>query len=189
MRSVAAVVLGTQVQDDGTIDEGYKDRIEVAIKRLRELKKTGRYRHLYLVLTGGETRKDLPSEAAAASNYVREWHPNLGTEDGIVVILEAFSRTTPDNIMYVKRLLGKIPGIFFDTIVFVGRTPQMPKVKLLVWRLWGRNRQKFEYIGINDSTTPRWERVIDPTLMWFLCLINPRGTWTLWALRKLMRNG
>lgn len=188
MRAGVAVVLGTQVQSDGTIDDGYQERIIYAIHHLRDLKKSGRYRHLYLVLTGGETRKGLPTEAAAASNYVRGKYPNLAKE-GIVVILEASSRTTPDNVFFVRQLLADVRGVFFDTVVFVGRTPQMPKVKLLVRRLWGRNRQKFEYIGINDPTTPRWERVVDPTIMWFLCLIDPRGTWTLWALRKVMRNG
>lgn len=167
------VVLGTMVCDDGTIDEGYKNRVGCAIKTVEALPPEQPW---FLVLTGGQTRAGLPAEAIAALRYVEEEYPDFAAEQKDRILWEDCSRDTPENIEFVKRLLD-YQKISPSKIIIIGRTPQMPKVGVIVWRLWKRENDlpHFEYVGINDPTTPLWERIVDPTIITLLSIFDPRG--------------
>ncbi len=185
------IVLGSMpiVDDDGntTIDSEYRHGIEIA---MQEAQKSilARYKPI-IVLTGGCTVKGLPAESVVAYEYLsnqyrgfKEYLENRGGK----VLTEEHSRTTPENITLTLEILKK-EGITPAFVWVIGRSSQLPKTMVIIWRLWDLGKPRFFYASTLDGAS-WWWKAIDIVVMPPLGVVDPHFRCVGRILRRL-RNG
>ena len=100
---LCVVVLGFQLNPDGTMREELVERLKVALRSLEK------YPNAYVVCTGGGTASE--NEAASEAGEMAKWLEEQGV-DGKRIIVEDQSITTAQNAIYTYDILtSRYPSV------------------------------------------------------------------------------
>jgi len=148
------------------------------------LKNTPEYENI-VIISGGKTVEGLPSEAEAGERYLRD---RISSVKGkVTFIKEEEARTTSENIVLTQKLLCE-KNIVPEKLVIIGRKSQIPKVRVLLWRLWKTKPQNVICMSCLD-TAPFWYQCFDVICGSIISMIDPYDLFFLRRFKKIHRNG
>ncbi|MFA6909484.1 MAG: YdcF family protein [Patescibacteria group bacterium] len=129
------IVHGEKPDSTCSIHREFIRRLDKAIKYAQKGTFDG------IIITGGITRKNCPSEASMGAEYLRD-------KTGIPIIIEEASHTTIENIRFTKQLIAQYAP---DTLTVVSSAKRMFRIKYLYGQLWPEMQGKFIFVSSSDS--------------------------------------
>lgn len=158
------LVLGKQPLSNGTLPEQFIAQINAGVAHLE----SNPFAHL--IISGGKTLPDYPSEAEMALKYIPEkLYPR--------VHLEYCSLSTKQNIVNVRDICEKADYLIKTLIVISSPAHQM-QTTYLIKRYWNEIVKKYHYQSAGQSNVSEWftrgviylMQIIDPEEQFFLPL-------------------
>lgn len=162
------LVLGSRLLASGRMSRMFIRRVERAVSLL------SRDMADLLIIAGGATRTGFPTEAEAGLAYVP-------TEIAGRALIEIRSRSTSENIRYVRELLGDTP---ITSLIVVASASHIPRVRYLISRLWPEASAAASFEAVGQVTL--LERVRECALL-ALAIIDPANKVFLPILKKWFR--
>lgn len=135
-----------------------------------------------LIISGGITRPDFPSEAMVGLDFITK-HSNFRLPK---ILLEKKSTTTGENIRFVKELLEE-HKLRPDQIFVYHRQSALLKTKILYDQLW-KGHPELVFVPCVD-TSGRLHRILEYTLMPLLAYRDPYEQSWFWRwFKRTKRN-
>lgn len=138
------IINGVQFKKDLTTDPEFIARLNKAIE-LANQSTNNKAPIDAIIISGGLTRKDCPSEASFGEQYLKKQI----TTQSIPIFKEEESHTTIENIKFTKNLIEKIPEFDLNKIeqITIVTTPgRLPRLKYLYKKLWPETQSKTEFV-------------------------------------------
>jgi hypothetical protein len=100
-------------------------------------------------------------------------YPDL--DRAVFTLVDETAETTPEDVRSVQRVL-QVARILPDTVTFVGRWSQMPRIWALCRSLWTLGAPEIKCVGC-----PWWHdllyQIVDLCVFFPLALIDPHERW------------
>jgi uncharacterized SAM-binding protein YcdF (DUF218 family) len=192
------IVLGHKLNRDGTCSDDFVERIRKGVE-LAQATPTSR-----LVITGGKTRKEFPSEADMALEHIKalvqKSDPLIGIQskqqEGRViekfiygltsrVLLEPEARATSEHPRLVRALL-RSKRITPSTITIVTSNYHLGRSIRTFTLHWPEISSKLRSVGVG---TPKLKDRVKESLLRVLGLLDPYDRIIMPTLKRLFRNG
>lgn len=192
------IVLGHKLNPDGTCTADFIERIKKGVELARATP-TSR-----LIITGGKTRKEFPSEAERALEYIKtltaESNPLMGiqTKDHVDRILDTFiygltsrtilepeARATSEHPRLVHGLL-RSHGITPTTLTIVTSNYHRKRSARVFLTHWPEITSQLRTVGVG---IPRFTDQIKESVLGVLGYIDPYDRYIMPTLKRLFRNG
>ncbi|NTV22238.1 MAG: YdcF family protein [Candidatus Yonathbacteria bacterium] len=165
-------VLGKQAYPDRSLSEEYVSSINMGVGILAA------DQGAVMLISGGHTRANMPSEAELALHYVpKEFHGR--------VFLEKESRSTMENMVFSKKLMGTRE---FERVILVTSMAHTPRSRMLMKKFWSEAYTVCEWSLARRSSWKGWALEIF-VLIPLLGILDPRERWVVKWMKKLVRNG
>lgn len=142
------IVHGEKPTSSGKIHPNFVERLKVAVKLAKKNSSA------LLIITGGKTRKNTPSEANMGKEFLKGKIKNK-------IILEPISKTTIENIKNTKKLVQE-NKIKIDKLGIVNSEKRLFKTRCLYLRIWPEVKNKITFYPAKDFYPPifsLWERL------------------------------
>lgn len=164
------IIHGEKPTRSGSIHPAFLSRLSTAVKLCHNNS------YNLVVITGGQTRKNAPTEAAQGLEYLR-------SKINLPIILEEKARSTAENIIFTKKLLkgGKIASA-----TIVTSQKRFWRTGYLYSRLWPELRGKTEIIGSPDPYPVFF--LLREWLLFLFAVLNSKEKFCFLA-KKFFRNG
>jgi uncharacterized SAM-binding protein YcdF (DUF218 family) len=94
-----------------------------------------------IIVSGGATRRDCPTEASFGAKYLRE-------RIHVPIFTEEHSHTTIENIKFTKGMLAHCSP---ENLIIVSSKKRLFRLRYLYGRLWPKMHGKIEFVGAPDS--------------------------------------
>lgn len=174
------IVLGNPVEN-GQLNKECKKRCYKAIDLLKD---DPNYldSDYAIILSGGVTKSNQPSEAKAMYDYLAKHLAKYNLAP--LILQEDESLTTAQNILFTIGLLKKHRTVP-KKVTIVGRSSQLPKTRDIVNKVWNYRSPTFEYVAGGVDNTSFLHQIADRTIMRVLSRLDPYDYWLLPFIRKL----
>lgn len=128
------IIHGEKLDRDGSMKFEFIQRLNISVGLIKQ--------HFidYIIITGGETRKNFPTEAETGFNY-------LFHKISVPIVLENKARTTVDNILFTKKI---IENEEINSVYVVSSKKRMIRIKLLYRILWPEILPKCSFVSAPD---------------------------------------
>ena len=173
------IVLGYKLNDNGLLHSEFIAKLDQALSELRA-KPTS-----YLVITGGKTQLEYPSEAVVAKEYLRT---RLATSEISLldsILLEEQSLATADHPKYVRQLLRDY-RIFPERFTIITSRFHVKRSKLIFNRLWPEIAGVTTWMGTGKVTITD---TVKEGILRSIFLLDPDSITIMPFLKSIFRNG
>lgn len=129
-----------------------------------------------LVISGGQTRHNAPSEAEMGQAY-------LGNKISIPILLEKNARSTSENIRFTRKLLADRR---IDRLTVITGHKRLWRVKYLCRGLWADLYSRTTFIGATDLHS-FWYYGAE-LVYFFFAIVDPAEKYAARLTKKIFRN-
>lgn len=173
------IVLGYKLNADGSLHNEFIAKLDQALLELRAEPTSS------LVITGGQTRLEYPSEAMVAKEYLKT---RLATSEISLldsILLEEQSLATADHPKYVRHLL-RDHNIYLSKVTIITSRFHVKRSKLIFDRLWPEISQVTTWVGTGKVTITDTSK---EGILRSIFLIDPDSVTIMPFLKSIFRNG
>ncbi len=170
------LVLEYKLDRKGNCAPQFIERLKVAVTLAQSDKRS------LLVITGGQTRAEFPSEAETAHQWIKRFYPELAPR----VTCETEARSTAEHPQLIKKLL-RILNINPRSItivtnkVHVRRSEFLFRVHLPQW--------VNKIVFVRDVGQPKLSEGVIESILLLIAHIDPYERFILPCVKRIFRNG
>jgi len=165
------IVHGQKPPRSGEMSPAFQKRLEKALNLLYVEKIS------FLVITGGQTKKNTLSEAEQGFHYINK-------RLAFPTILESESKTTYENVINTKKILKNIS---FDNLIIITSAERLKRIRYLYKKNWPEVYSKATFLGAGNTRLPMI--MLLENLYLIIARLDPQEKIFTPITKKLFRNG
>lgn len=170
MESIA-VVHSVKLDPDGRPRPNYLNRLNAALILADDLEINK------IIISGGQTREDFPSEAEIGRNY-------LHSQTNLPIVIEAESRTTIESVLKLK---NHIDINHVRTLFVITSDYSLKRFKYLYQALYPESLSKLQFISTTDESGTKYKYAEKFYLAY--SKLFPKGGFIMKVTNAIFRNG